>query len=72
MMVIVGVKEDLSEPRAIPALETFGHDTGIKDLHVSNGHPHFMFVEYDENQLRWPDIINHMDQIGLHGKVCGN
>jgi len=72
MMVIVGVKEDLSDPKASHNLETFGHEAGVNNLRVSDAHPHLMFVEYDESQLKWPDIIDHMDQIGLHGKVCGN
>jgi hypothetical protein len=72
MMVIVGVREDLSESKASPALELLSHGTGVKNLRVNDAHPHLMFVEHDENQLKWPDIIDHMDQIGLHGKVCGN
>lgn len=72
MMVIVGVQEDLCESKASPAVKALSNDTGVHDVHVDCARPHMMFVEYDENQLKWPDIINHMDQIGLHGKVCGN
>jgi len=71
MMVLVGVKEDLSAARSGFALEWLGHDAGIRDLRVNGAHSHLMFVEYDENQLRYVDIIDHMDQAGLHGKVCG-
>jgi hypothetical protein len=72
MMVIVGVKEDLSKPKSSPALEVLSHDTGVRHVRVNDAHPHLMFVEYDEHQLKWADLINHMDKIGLHGRVCGN
>jgi hypothetical protein len=72
MMVIVGVREDLCDSKASAAIKAFGDDAGVQDVRVNCARPHLMFVEYDENQLKWPDIINHMDQIGLHGKVCGN
>jgi hypothetical protein len=72
MMVIVGVREDLCESQASPAVEAFSNNTGVQDIRVDCSRPHLMFVEYDENQLKWADIVNHMDQIGLHAKVCGN
>jgi hypothetical protein len=72
MMVIVGVNEDLCESKASPAVEAFRQHTGVLDIRVDCARPHLVFVEYDEGQLKWPEIINKMDQIGLHAKVCGN
>lgn len=70
MMALVGVKEDLSAVQYGSALEIFGHDTGIKSIRVS-AQPHLIFVEFDEYQLHRVDIIEHMDQAGLHGRICG-
>lgn len=71
MTVLIGVKEDLSDAKSGPALSMLGNDMGVRTVRVNRAHPHLMLVDYDERQVRRVDILSHLDQLGLRGKVCG-
>jgi len=69
--VVVHINEDLDSHNRDELSQKVGSLNGVYSADVQEKHPHLMIVDYDPNQTKSFDVLNGVNNSGVHAQLVG-